>query len=161
MASGRSMQLAKQVGESLAVAELGRRGFIATSFSGNCPAFDILAIEQKGQTKAIQVKTIRRGNWQFDIRQFFEIEFDGKLQILKRKRKIPVPNLIYVFVKIAGQNKDEFYICPWDFLQRRLRKTYFTKEKTKKRPRKPESTHCKITLKDLQKFKDNWQLISK
>jgi hypothetical protein len=160
MASGISRQLAKQIGEALAVAELGRRGLIATSFSGNCPAFDILAINERGQTKTIQVKTIRRGNWQFDIKQFFEIEFHRKSQVqkLKRKKKIPVSNLICMFIKITNQNKDEFYICRWDFLQKHLRKTYFSNG-IKKRPRRPESTHCKITVGDLQKYQDNWRLI--
>lgn len=36
-------QLAGQVGESLVVAELGRRGIVATALAGNVPDIDILA----------------------------------------------------------------------------------------------------------------------
>ena len=36
-----STQLAGQIGESLVVAELGKRGVIATAFSGNVPDIDI------------------------------------------------------------------------------------------------------------------------
>jgi hypothetical protein len=37
MASGLSNKLTGQIGEFLACAELGRRGFVATSFTGNVP----------------------------------------------------------------------------------------------------------------------------
>jgi hypothetical protein len=42
MSSGLSNKLAGQVGEFLVCAELGRRGFIATSFAGNVPEFDLI-----------------------------------------------------------------------------------------------------------------------
>jgi len=38
-----STQLAGQIGESLVVAELGRRGIVATAFAGNVPDIDLLA----------------------------------------------------------------------------------------------------------------------
>ncbi len=41
--TGRDKYVVKQVGEYLVCAELGRRGYIATSFTGNVPEFDILA----------------------------------------------------------------------------------------------------------------------
>ena len=37
MAEGRKIQLTKQIGEYLVCAELGRRGFISTTFTGNVP----------------------------------------------------------------------------------------------------------------------------
>ena len=46
MATGRENQLTKQIEESLVVSELGRHGFIATSFTGNVPNIDILAMEE-------------------------------------------------------------------------------------------------------------------
>ncbi len=67
MATGREMQLTKQVGEYLACAELCRRGFIATPFAGNVPEFDILAISGKYETKPIQVKEGRGVSWQCDV----------------------------------------------------------------------------------------------
>lgn len=45
MATSREMQPIKQVGEYLVAAKLCRRGFIATTFTGNIPEFDLLAID--------------------------------------------------------------------------------------------------------------------
>lgn len=55
MARGFSAQLAGQMGEALVVAELGRRGIVATSFAGNLPDIDLLAW-RKGRSLALQVK---------------------------------------------------------------------------------------------------------
>ncbi len=43
MATGRDNQLKKQAGEYLVAAEMCRRGFIATTFTGNVPHYDIIA----------------------------------------------------------------------------------------------------------------------
>ena len=73
MATGQSMQLTKQVGEYLVAAELCRRGYVAATFSGNVPHYDILASNENGDKYAIQVKSIRGGAWQFDARIFMNI----------------------------------------------------------------------------------------
>jgi Holliday junction resolvase-like predicted endonuclease len=39
-------QLAGQIGESLVVAELGRRGIVATAFAGNVPEIDLVAYKK-------------------------------------------------------------------------------------------------------------------
>ena len=52
-------QLAGQIGESLVVAELGRRGIVATAFAGNVPDIDLLAY-RNGRTIALQVKSVRK-----------------------------------------------------------------------------------------------------
>jgi len=62
-------QLAGQIGESLVVAELGRRGIVATTFAGNVPDIDILAYRD-GATVAVQVKSVRAGNVSFNARRF-------------------------------------------------------------------------------------------
>lgn len=48
MATGRSNQLTRQIGEHLVAAELGRQGFIATPFAGNVPNFDLLVANELG-----------------------------------------------------------------------------------------------------------------
>ena len=58
MAAGRAMQLARQIGEHLVVAELGRRGYVAAPFAGNVPKFDLLAADVDGFAFPVQVKTI-------------------------------------------------------------------------------------------------------
>ena len=60
MSKGRDNRLAGQIGEYLVCAELGKRGLIATPFSGNVPAFDVLAADDLCRTVPIQVKASRR-----------------------------------------------------------------------------------------------------
>jgi hypothetical protein len=43
-ATGRSNYLTKQTGEYLVAAASSRRGFIATTFTGNVPHYDIAAV---------------------------------------------------------------------------------------------------------------------
>lgn len=57
MTKGRENQLTKQVGEYLVSAELCRRGFVATTFTGNIPEFDMLAVNGSNETIPLQVKT--------------------------------------------------------------------------------------------------------
>lgn len=49
MSEGRQNQLTKQVGEYLACAELCRRGYITTSFTGNVPDFDVLVVNDENK----------------------------------------------------------------------------------------------------------------
>lgn len=58
MATGREMQLTRQVGEHLVAAKLGRLGYVATPFAGNVPMFDVLAADIRGYAIPIQVKSI-------------------------------------------------------------------------------------------------------
>ena len=57
MSKGLSNKLAGQVGEFLVCAELGRRGLIATSFTGNVPEFDLIVADGSLKTLPVQVKT--------------------------------------------------------------------------------------------------------
>lgn len=161
MATGRSMQLTKQVGEYLASAELCRRGLISTTFTGNVPEFDILAINERQETIPIQVKTIKGGSWQFNARYFMNININNGIQIIKGKTKLPSPGLICILVKLIGQGKDDFYIIKMEDLQNILFESYnkWLKSKNFKRPRNPESTHCAISSSELSGYKDNWKLV--
>ncbi len=47
MATGHSNKLVGQTGECLVAAELGRRGLIATTFTGNVPRYDIIASSRR------------------------------------------------------------------------------------------------------------------
>jgi hypothetical protein len=48
MKTGRGKYLTKQAGEYLIAAELSRRGYIATTFTGNVPDYDIIAVDDCG-----------------------------------------------------------------------------------------------------------------
>lgn len=155
MATGKDNQLAKQIGESIVVAELGRRGCIATAFSGNVPILDILAINPSSRQLQIQVKAIRGVSWQFDVRQFLDVHVVGNRQIVKGKVPPSYKHLVCVFVIIRQSGIDEFFIFPWHFLQEYCSKNYVPRRK----PKNIDSFHCAIWPKDLLKYKDNWKLI--
>jgi hypothetical protein len=70
MTTGLKTQLAKQVGEYLVAAELGRMGLIAATFAGNVPDYDIVAMDATGMAVPVQVKAVTGRSWQFDVRRF-------------------------------------------------------------------------------------------
>ena len=52
MATGRQVQLTKQVGEYLVAAELSRRGLLTATFAGNVPDYDIVATGGRGRRRS-------------------------------------------------------------------------------------------------------------
>src|SRR5215831_9443517 len=100
MATGRSNYLTKQTGEYIVAAELSRRGFIATTFTGNVPYYDIVAVNEKGRHALVQVKAIQGNSWQLSADQFADIEMNGRQQIIRRQLDSPFQYLIFVMVQI-------------------------------------------------------------
>jgi len=82
MATGRSNQITKQIGEYLVASALGRIGLVAATFSGNVPEYDIIATDSKYQSVPVQVKASNSDSWQFDNRHFVEIHLEGKNRFL-------------------------------------------------------------------------------
>jgi len=162
MAQNVSTQLSGQIGENLLVAELGRRGILATTLSGNAPVIDVLAYKNE-KSIPIQVKGQKKGNISVPKAEvYLQIEFDGDTQIVKRKKLGIDKNLIFVII-IIGKNlgDDRFYICKQGFIQDivyRNHKNYLEKHNGV-RPRNPKSTHCAYKEEDLIDMKDNWKLI--
>jgi len=146
MATGHDMQLTKQVGEYLVAAEVCRRGFIATTFTGNVPHYDIIALDASGRHRAIQVKAIRGGAWQFDCRTFVDIRLEGEKQIVGQPTQVPYPDLVCVFVRLLGQGADEFYVLTWSDLQKIIIAGYCRNLEGHGgvRPRKHDSFHGAI-----------------
>jgi hypothetical protein len=101
MATGRSNYLTKQAGEYLVAAELSRRGYIATTFTGNVPYYDIIAVDDCGGHAVVQVKAIAGASWQFKATDFADIVMDGRKQIVRCERKEPYPHLVCVLVQVA------------------------------------------------------------
>ena len=113
MGNGRNNKLAGQVGEYLVCAELGRRGYIATSFTGNVPEFDLIVANEELKTIPLQVKTSRSDNWPTKANLWIDIEIDekSKKQIDKGNCNISNPELIYVCVVLTEpdhNDKDRF-----------------------------------------------------
>lgn len=163
MATGRSIQTIKQVGEYLVACELARRGFLVATFSGNVPDFDIIATDLKGVSCPIQVKTARGGSWQFTITKFVEIAFEGKRQVMGKNVPNAIQNLMCVFV-VAGEKygEDRFYILEWSKAQEIIVGNHadWLDSHNGIRPKKYDSLHCAISEKHLQEYKDNWSLIT-
>jgi hypothetical protein len=167
ISKGRNNKLAGQIGEYLVCAELGRRDLIATPFSGNVPAFDILAADDLCRAVPIQVKASRCSSWPSDARYWMQISFDPATKAQKNLGPIQIQNrdLIYVCVAIAppgGQEKkDRFFILTKAQLQDVCIKGYSTwmEEHEWKRPRAPMSYDCRFSIPALQEYEDNWPLI--
>jgi hypothetical protein len=166
MSSGRNNKLTGQIGEYLVCAELGKRDLIATPFAGNVPAFDVLAADEFCRTVPIQVKTSRGNNWPTDARTGMSIQFDEKTKAQKNlgRVKIKNPDLIYVFVAIASEekNKDRFFVLTKSQLQDVCIKGYseWMDGRDWKRPRSPESYDCRFGISAVESYEDNWKLIS-
>lgn len=163
MPSGRGMQLTGQMGEYLVAAELCRRNWIAATFTGNVPHYDIIAADRDGNFYAIQVKTIKTGSWQFnDARQFIEINLDGRKQLLGSKLAEPYPSLVYVFVMLGSRyGEDRFFVLKWSTLQDIVVDGYQRnlEEHDYERPRRYDSFHHAIGTLDLVEHEGNWSLI--
>ena len=163
MATGRSNQLIKQIGEYLVACELARRGLLVATFSGNVPGFDLIATDFKGSSCPIQVKTIKGGAWQFSIDKFADITFDGSKQLIGEEKPLPIRHLVCVFVLAAEKyGEDQFFVLEWSKVQEILIANYtrWLDSHGGVRPRKPDSLHCSIVQSDLRDYKDNWSIIS-
>ena len=163
MASGRSNKIVGQTGEYLVAAELGRRGLIATTFTGNVPHYDIIASDEHGRHVSVQVKTVRGSIWQFaDIGHYCDIRFRGNTQIVGRAKKCPVRDLVVVFVKLDDDGADRFYILPWVKLRDRLvrRHKQYLQKHNGVRPQRWDSKHTAISEKDLAPYQDKWETIA-
>jgi len=162
MTTGRGTKLTGAVGEFLVAAELCRRNLVATPFSGNVPHYDIIASGERGGHLAIQVKTINRPNWQFSIRQFVEVDFDGQRQILGQPRNEPYPDIRYVMVLLRDNgSRDRFFILKWEELRHLLISGYeqYLAKHGGIRPKAPKSLHVSLSVADLEPYEDQWQTL--
>ncbi len=155
MASGRDTQLARQIGEYLAAAELGRRGWVATTFTGSLPGFDILAINLEGRILEVQVKAIRSSTWQLNAGQFLEIEIIDGAQFVRGKKTIKTARRICLFIELREYGTDIFYLCDLNDLQEILRSDY----KDGPRPKNPTTFHHALYPKRMAHFRDNWKVL--
>jgi hypothetical protein len=119
MATGRSNQLTKQIGEYLVAAELGRLGLVAATFSGSVPEYDIVATDSAFSSVLIQVKAITGTSWQFDIRRFVNVHLDDKTQLVGDPVLV-TNDIVCVMVALNGYGSDRFYVLPLKTLQQLL-----------------------------------------
>ena len=156
MATGHSNHVTKQMGEFLIAAELCRTGYITTTFTGNVPHYDLVAMDSKGDKILVQVKTINGGSWQFsNVRTFVDVIIRGKRQIIGNKKKPPLPGIIYVFVlKAAKYGSDRFFVLSWDQLQKEIINNYkkHIDSHGGVRPKKYDSFHMALKPSELKEY---------
>lgn len=165
MATGRSNWTVKQTGEALAIAELGRRGWIAASFSGNVPDFDIIASNENYMTIHIQVKTSNGQSWHINANKHLDIHKDNEkqIQIVKGKKSLPKSNVFHFFIMLNDTGKDDFFIVPQSDLQHIVFKEYndYINRTHGKRVENWESTHFAMKPSWIKQFKDMWDILNK
>ena len=129
MKKGRNNRLAGQIGECLVCAELGRRGYVATSFTGNVPEFDLIVTNDELKTIPIQVKCTRSDNWLSKANLWIDIEIceKEKRQIDHGDILVSNPDLIFVCVAIVAPDaneNDRFFILKKKDLQNICSRNY-------------------------------------
>lgn len=166
MSKGLRNKLAGQTGEFLVCAELGRRGLIATSFTGNVPEFDLIVANETLKTVPIQVKTSRGHSWPTKAGTWLDIEVDDntRQQIDHGNCSIAHPDLIYVCVSLAEagtEKRDRFFIILKKDLQMICADNYrhWMGKHEWKRPRNYKSMDNRYDTQNLEPFEDNWELI--
>jgi len=166
MATGRSNYLTKQTGEYVVAAELSRRGFIATTFTGNVPSYDIVAIDGRGGHALVQVKAIAAASWQLDAGKFADVAFEGPKQIIQGQLDDPYPDLVCVMVQIAPPDSgrtDRFFVLPWRELGKIVIAGHsrFLAKHGGVRPRNPASLHTAVYPEELAQWEGRWQVLTK
>jgi hypothetical protein len=162
MPTGRGTKLTGAVGEFLVAAELCRRNLLATPFAGNVPHYDVIASGERGGHLAIQVKAINGSNWQFDIRQFLNVQFDGQRQLLGEPKPEPYPGLRCILVALGKNgNRDRFFILTWLQLRDLLVAEYrqYLAKYGGTRPKAPASYHTALSVKKVEDFDGQWETL--
>lgn len=166
VSSGYRNNLAKQMAEHLVCAELGRRDFVATPFSGNVPNYDVLVADASGHALPIQVKATRSTSWPSNAQNWMDIELDLETGVQNHRgpKTLPTPGLVYVCVAVEpldSANRDRFFILTMEDLQASCVRSYTTWMDSHgwKRPRKVESFDLRYDIEDIEEFENNWALI--
>ena len=164
MATGLSNKLAGQIGEYLVCAELGRRGLIATTFTGNVPEYDLLVCNHALGAVPVQVKTTRGNNWPSSADRWLNLEIDdkSKRQINHGPIEISNPDLIFVCVALGKErSRDRFFICRKRDIQAACIASYkrWMDPKGWIRPRNYKSLDNRYLIEDMLKYEENWELI--
>ena len=132
-------------------------------YGGGKPAVDLI-IESGEDCVNVQVKSKRSGGcWHGDARDWMDFEQrNDKCQCVKRKVPLSDPDTVYVFVELGtSQEQDKFYVLTKAQVQdlRCVGYTQFLEKHNCIRPRNPGSYHSGLGTKELEQYRDNWNLI--
>jgi len=141
-----------QAGEHFVAAELHRRGAYAVTFSGNMPNIDVLASDaEHGRQAAIQVKTKTSGTWHTSTERGAvrtEADADNRFWVLVDIGRDPAPPPAY-------------FIVPEWWIRNHIHERYqaYLASHGGQRPRNPRSTHFAIKPRDVEQWRDRWELL--
>lgn len=146
------LQQVGQAGEHYVAAELHRRGAYAVTFSGNMPHIDILASDvEQTRTVTIQVKTKTSGTWHASTLR-------GKLG-----DEDPDEMRFWILVDIGRDPElpPGYWIVPESWMRNHIHVRYHEGLALHggARPKNPDSTHFAIIPKNVQEWRDRWDLL--
>lgn len=139
-------------GEYFVMAELTRRGYVASLTSKNTKAIDLLVSDKTGnQLAAIQVKTSDNAKVQ-------------KWKMSESVERNVSPNLYYVFVNMNGGAEPSYYVIPSKYVAYRVAQDYqeFLDTPAKNGKKHNETTMRTFTFVDeeeMNQYKDAWYLL--
>jgi hypothetical protein len=153
LGGGLRNQLTQRAGEYFVLAEVNRRGGVATAFSGNLLGIDIIAFDHtRSREVYIQVKTKTHSRfvWHMQVP-------DESLPEPKEEREF------YVFVDLGtGANASPgYWIAPRFWIQNEVydRHHAWIKKRGGSRPRTADSKHSGPKSEHLEKWKDRWDAL--
>lgn len=108
---------------------------------------------------------LKQGTWQLNAGNYLDMEIQDDTdpkQIIKGIKQL-TQNIIYVFVKLIGRGKDDFYIIKIKDLQDIIFKGYskYLDKHKGRRPKNPKSLHTDISEAQILEYKDRWDLLDK
>ena len=156
MATGWEMQLTRQIGEHLVVAELRTSRLCCCPVRGERAVVRCLGGQQPWSGDPHSSEGINGGSWQFDAKHYLNIENASGEQVIQGAKRLPNPKLLCIFGLLNGRGKDEFYLFHLSFLSKYTKRVYRPRGRSSKNPK---STHCAISPKDLIRYKENWKLL--
>lgn len=161
-------KLVGQVGEHLLSAKLGMKGYYASPYAGNVPAFDITAVNAETlESFVIQVKTSTTNTLlQSDIDKWIETDIDETgLYSFGRLKELTNPDMIWVAVNLNDDNLHEtrYFLCREYEIQKAIVERFVTwiKGHNYRRPKGGKSTQAILKIEDMLPFEDNWAILDR
>ena len=160
MATGRQVQLTKQVGEYLVAAELSRRRLLTATFAGNVPDYDIVATGGSGQTALVQVKAIAGPSWQFDIRTFVDVRCQAGAQTMGNRLPLqPATSSVCAFDSTGTERTASTCSAGWNSSACSSTATWaYLERHGGRRPKRADSFHTALRETHIEPFLNNWSL---
>lgn len=168
MSSGAHNKLIGQIGENLVAAKLGTLGYYASPYAGNVPGFDLTAVDSKTlssfpvQVKCSTGKTLVHS--QIDRWVETNIDSTGKYAF-GELTKLEHPNMLWIMVNLPkGQIESaRYFICRAADIQKLVVERFlaFIERHQYRRPNGGNSKQAILSIRELHRFEDNWQLIAK